>query len=161
VSTPTISQWRFTVLLKDICVLDVACCGRQAGILEAARLMRQHHTGNLIVVDDPEGDRTPVGIVTDRDIVIEVLANELDLRATKVATIMATKLVIASGSEDVLDAMERMRLHGVRRLPVVDHDGSLMGVVTLDDLLVIHARRAADLAEIVSKEQTHEKRARR
>lgn len=147
--------------LKDICVLDVTTCGRDASILEAARLMRQHHCGDIVIVDDPLGDRTPAGIVTDRDIVVEVLAAELDPARTRVAQIMSTKLVIASGSEDERTAIERMRMHGVRRLPVVDHDGTLLGIVTLDDLLALHAEQASALAAIVSKEQTHEQRARR
>ncbi len=149
------------MLVNEICVLDVASCGRDAGILEAARLMRQHHTGDLIVVDDPDGDRVPVGIVTDRDIVVEVLANGLDLAETKVAEIMSSKLVIAGAEEDSSDAVERMRLHGVRRLPVVDHAGRLMGIVTLDDMLTLHAAQAAALADIVSKEQRREHRAKR
>ena len=149
------------MLLKEVCVLDVASCGRDAGILEAARLMRQHHTGDLIVVDDPAGDRAPVGIVTDRDIVVEVLANDLDPAATTVARIMSPRLVIGSADDDVAAAIERMRLHGVRRLPVVDNDGSLMGIVTLDDLLKLHAAQAGALADIVWKEQEHEQRARR
>lgn len=149
------------MLLKEICVLDVASCGRDAGILEAARLMRQHHTGDLIVVDDPDGDRVPVGIVTDRDIVVEVLANGLDLTATRVAQIMSARLVIAASAEDTSDAMDRMRLHGVRRLPVVDHDGRLMGIVTLDDMLTLHAAQATVLADIVSKEQHREHRTKR
>ena len=149
------------MLLKEICVLDVASCGRDAGILEAARLMRQHHTGDLIVVDDPDGDRVPVGIVTDRDIVVEVLANGLDPTATRVAQIMSARLVIAASAEDTSDAMDRMRLHGVRRLPVVDHDGRLMGIVTLDDMLTLHAAQAAALADIVSKEQHREHRTKR
>lgn len=149
------------MLLKEICVLTVASCGRDASILEAARLMREHHTGNLIVVDDPKGDRIPVGIVTDRDIVIEVLASELDPAQTTVARIMASKLVIAGAAEDSADALERMRLHGVRRLPVVDHAGGLVGIVTLDDLLELHAAQATSLAAIVSKEQKREQRTRR
>jgi len=149
------------VLLKDICILDLATCGRDASILEVARSMREHHTGTLVVVDDPHGERTPAGIVTDRDIVVEVLANELDPATTPVARVMSHELVIASASEDVGAAIERMRLHGVRRLPVVDHGGALLGIVTLDDLLVLHAKRANDLAEIVSREQNHEHRARR
>jgi CBS domain-containing protein len=149
------------MLLKDICVLDVACCDRDASILEAARLMRQHHTGDLIVVDDPNGDRVPVGIVTDRDIVIEVLANELDPATTKVSRAMNAKLVVAGAAETLEDAIDRMRLHGVRRLPILKHEGSLLGIVTLDDLLRMHSAEATALADIVSKEQTHEQRARR
>ena len=149
------------MLLKDICTLDVASCGRQTSVLEAARLMRQRHTGTLVVVDDPQGDRTPAGVVTDRDIVVQALANELDPARTEVAKIMGTQVVIASTAEALEDGIERMRLHGVRRLPIVDHDGSLAGIVTLDDLLALHARQASALAEIVSKEQVHEQRTRR
>lgn len=149
------------MLVKDICTLDAVSCGRDTNILEAARLMRLHHTGDLIIVDDPQGDRTPVGIVTDRDIVVEVLAAERDPATTRVSGIMPARLVIASGAEDVAEAVERMRLHGVRRLPVVDHDGSLLGIVTLDDILTLHAEQAATLAAIVAKEQTREQRSRR
>ncbi|MDE2627800.1 MAG: CBS domain-containing protein [Burkholderiales bacterium] len=149
------------MLVKDICTLDAVSCGRDTNILEAARLMRLHHTGDLIIVDDPQGDRTPVGIVTDRDIVVEVLAAERDPATTRVSGIMPARLVIASAAEDVAEAVERMRLHGVRRLPVVDHDGSLLGIVTLDDILTLHAGQAATLAAIVAKEQTREQRSRR
>jgi CBS domain-containing protein len=149
------------MLVKEICTPGAASCARDVSVLEAARLMRRHHTGSLIVVDDPNGDRVPVGILTDRDIVMEVLATDLDPASTTVAKVMSSKLVIASASEDVLDAVERMRVHGVRRMPVVDHDGSLFGVITLDDILTLHATQTANLAAIVSKEQNVERRARR
>jgi len=147
--------------LNDICTLNVAYCGRDTNLIEAATLMRQHHTGTLVVVDDPQGDRTPAGIVTDRDIVVEALANELNPVSTSVARIMGARLVIGSTADTLPDAIERMRQHGVRRLPVVDRAGHLTGIVTLDDVLTLHAKQATALAEIVSKEQTHEQRARR
>ena len=149
------------MLVKDICTLDIASCGRADSILEAARRMRACHTGDLVVVDDPNSERAPVGILTDRDIVIEVLACGLDPATTPVSQVMSTKLVIAGASEDVTEAVERMRLHGVRRLPVVDHGGTLVGILTLDDMLTLHADRAQTLAAIVSKEQNHERRVRR
>jgi len=147
--------------LNDICTLNVAFCARDTNLLEAARLMREEHTGTLVVVDDAQGERTPVGIVSDRDIVVEALANELDPAKTSVAQIMGTRLVIGSAADTLPEAIERMRMHGVRRLPVVDRAGRLAGIVTLDDMLTLHARQAAALAEIVSNEQTHEQRARR
>jgi CBS domain-containing protein len=149
------------MLLKEICILDVACCARDTSILEAARLMRLHHTGDLVVVDDPRGDRVPVGIVTDRDIVVEVLGKELDPAKTTVGEVMSARLVIAEVSEDTSEALERMRHHGVRRIPVVDKDGGVVGIVTLDDMLKLHAEQANALLEIVTKEQTREHRGRR
>ncbi|KQW37661.1 CBS domain-containing protein [Rhizobacter sp. Root404] len=149
------------MLVKDICTLDTATCGRDISLLEAANLMREHHTGCLVVVDDLDGERTPAGVLTDRDIVIEALALGLDPALTRVSQVMCTALVVCGDSEDVSEAIERMRLHGVRRMPVVDRSGGLIGIVTLDDVLTVQAERGAALAGIVSKEQARERRHRR
>ena len=147
--------------LKELCVLDVACCHKGTTVAEAARLMRQHHTGDLIIIDESDGIREPVGIVTDRDIVMEVLAKSHDPEHTKVSEVMASPLVVASGSENVATAIERMRAHGVRRLPIVDDRGAVFGILTLDDLYRALAEHTAALAAIVTKEQTRENRGRR
>src|SRR5690348_16519400 len=102
------------MLLREVCTLDVACCSRTTTITEAARLMRQHHTGDLIVVDDPDGDRTPVGILTDRDIVLEVIATGVQLSTATAGESMSQRLVVADAYEDVSVGLERMREHGVR-----------------------------------------------
>lgn len=147
--------------LKELCVLDVACCPQNTTIAEAARLMRGHHTGDLVVTDESDGTREPVGIVTDRDIVMEVIAKGRDTDRTKVSEVMAAPVVVASGSENVATAIERMRTHGVRRLPIVDDSGAVLGILTLDDLYRVLAEHTAALAEIVHKEQTREHRGRR
>jgi CBS domain-containing protein len=149
------------MLLKDVCVLDVVCCGRATGVVEAARLMRKHHTGDLIVVDDMNDARVPAGIVTDRDIVVEVLGNDLDPHQTTVAQVMSRQLVISRDTEDTAVAVQRMHAHGVRRMPVVDHAGNLVGVFTLDDAIKLHAERAAEFVDIAAKGQAHERRTRR
>lgn len=147
--------------LNELCVLDVACCRKDTTIAEAARLMRQHHTGDLVVVDETDGTREPVGIVTDRDIVMQVVAKGHDPERTRVSEVMASSVVLASGSEDLATAVERMRTHGVRRLPIVDDSNTLLGILTLDDLYRALAEHTAALAAIVSKEQTRENRGRR
>ena len=147
--------------LKDLCVLDVACCTREVTVSAAARLMRERHTGDVIVVDDADEDREPVGILTDRDIVIEVLAKGGDPNKTTVAEIMATQLVIAGESEDSTQALQRMAAHGVRRIPVVDAERCVVGIITLDDLLREQAEQATRLLEVVTKQQAKERRARR
>ena len=149
------------MLLQEVCVLDVVSCSRTTGIIEAAQLMRKHHVGALIVVDQPNDARIPAGILTDRDIVIEVLGNELDPAKTTVADVMNSKLVVALETEDTAVAVERMHAHGVRRLPIVNHSGSLVGVFTLDDAVKLLAARAVEFVEIASKGQTHERRKRR
>jgi CBS domain-containing protein len=144
--------------LKNVCTLDVACCTGNVTILEAARLMRQHHSGDLVVIDDTDGDRIPVGIITDRDIVIEVVGKGLDPAKTTVASVMSTQLVVADSCEDVSEAVERMRAHGVRRIPVTGDGGTLMGIFTLDDLLKLNAEQLDAPVAIVTKEQTRENR---
>jgi CBS domain-containing protein len=147
--------------LQDLCILDVACCARTTTIATAARTMRQQHVGDLIVVDDTDGTPEPVGIVTDRDIVTEVIGRGLDPDKTSVADVMTRQLVIASASEDMDTAIERMRTHGVRRLPVVDANGGVLGILTLDDIYRQQAEQAAALVTIVNKEQSRENRGRR
>ena len=149
------------MLLRDVYMPDVVYCGPATTITEAARLMRRKHVGDIVVVEDPEGDRIPVDVVTDRDIVVEVLANELDPARTTVTNIMRTPVIIADDGEDTAQAIERMRMHGVRRIPVVSTGGALVGIVTLDDLLKVFAADVGALLEIVTKAQTYEHRARR
>lgn len=147
--------------LKNVCTLDVACCTGTATISEAARLMRQHHTGDLVVIDETDGDRIPIGIITDRDIVVEVLGKGLDPVKTAVAGVMSTQLVVADSGEDVSEAVERMRVHGIRRIPVTGDNGTLMGIFTLDDLLKLNAEQIEAPIAILSKERTRENRIRR
>jgi CBS domain-containing protein len=150
------------MLLNSICMLDVACCSPRTTVLEAAHLMRQKHTGDLVVIDDGgANEAAPLGIITDRDIVIEVLGKGLDPAVTLVSTLVRTPVVIANQGEDTSHALERMRTHGVRRLPVVSDCGALVGIVTVDDLLERLAADATALVDVISREQTHEQRARR
>ncbi|HTV50303.1 MAG TPA: CBS domain-containing protein [Steroidobacteraceae bacterium] len=150
------------MLLKEICTPDVIVAKPEMSVLHAARMMREAHVGDLLVVDDDkEGDQTPLGIVTDRDIVLEVLGRELDPRTVTVREIMRAPVVIADESEESSMALERMKLHGVRRIPVMGHGGQLRGIVCLDDLLKQLASDAATIADIITREQHQEHRRRR
>lgn len=149
------------MLLGSICTLNVECCSPRATVLEAAALMRRKHIGDLVVVDDGENEQVPLGIITDRDIVIEVLGKGLDPATTLVGSVIRTPVVIAREGEDSSQALERMRAHGVRRMPVVSSGGRLIGIITIDDMLKHLASDASQLAEIVAREQSHEQRTRR
>lgn len=149
------------MLLNNFCILDVACCTPRTTVLEAAHLMRKRHTGDLVVVEDDEERQEPLGIITDRDIVVEVLAKGLDPATTLVGSVVRTPVVIAHDDEDSTLALERMRVHGVRRIPVVGNRGKLVGIVTVDDMVRRLAQEASVLTEIVSREQRQEERARR
>lgn len=147
--------------LKELCTPDVVSCTAEINALHAARLMRDHHVGDLVILDENSEDGTPIGIVTDRDIVVEVLAKELDPAKVTLREIMRVPLVLARASEEVEQALERMRTHGVRRVPVLDDEGKLAGIISLDDLLMRLAADAGALAQIIAREQDREHRLRR
>jgi len=142
-------------------MLDVECCSPRTTALEAAHIMRRKHTGDLVVVDDDETKPTPLGVITDRDLVVEVLAKGLDPEVTTVGSVIRTPVVVADGSEDSSQVLERMREHGVRRIPVVGAGGKLIGIVTADDMLKRLAADAALLNEVITREQGREARSRR
>lgn len=149
------------MLLKDVCTPDVITCTPDCSALHAARLMRQHHVGDVVVVGDDATDPSPIGVVTDRDIVVEVLGRELDPARVTLRQIMRAPAVIASTGDDVSVAVERMKAHGVRRIPVVDQRSKLAGVLSLDDLLQRLAADATTLVEVITREQDRERRTRR
>jgi CBS domain-containing protein len=149
------------MLLKDVLTPTVVWAERGTQVLEAARLMRHHHVGDLVVVDNPRDERTPLGIVTDRDLVVDVLALGLDPATTTLGSLVRRPLVIASESEDSSTVIERMRAHGVRRLPVVDPAGSLVGIVTLNDLLKLAIDEASGLLGVIMQGQKVEQHSRR
>ena len=147
--------------IPEICTTEVVCCRPQASALDAARLMRHKHVGDVVVVSDPEGDRVPLGVVTDRDLTIEVLGNGRDAAQTTLSDVMRSPLVVATESEDASSVLERMRFHGVRRIPVVDARGTLVGIVTLDDLLRALLSDMQTLLASQTKAQRREQSSRR
>ncbi len=149
------------MLLKEVCTLDVVCCGVDMRVTAAAQLMRTHHVGDLVLVQDPEEERVPLGVITDRDLVVEVLGNGRDPATTALGSLMHRPVVIANEKEDTAVVLERMRTHGVRRVPVVDAHGAAVGIITLNDLLKVLVDEAAALVEIMSRGQDRERRTRR
>lgn len=147
--------------IGEICNREVVIAQRDDTILEAAQLMRQHHVGDVLVVEDRGGVRVPVGIVTDRDLVVEIIAAELDQRVITVGDIMVPELTTVKENTGVFEAIQYMRAKGVRRLPVVDDSGGLLGILTLDDLLELLAEELFELAKLVKNEQKRETLSRR
>jgi CBS domain-containing protein len=139
---------------------DTICCTRDESVQGAAYLMRKHHVGDIVVVDEPDGERIPVGIVTDRDIVVSVIALGLDPLGLQVGDIMTDDLLTAAEGDDIYMTIERMRLRGIRRVPVVTDSGALSGIVSADDLLGFLAEEMEELSRISPYQQQHERRAR-
>ena len=147
--------------VSEICNREVVVVQRDDTALEAAKLMRQHHVGDVLVVEDRNGVRVPVGIVTDRDLIIEIVAPELDGSVITVGDIMAQELVTVKGSTGIFEAIQYMRQKAVRRLPIVNEDGGLIGILTLDDLLELLSEELLEIAKLVRNEQQKETRSRR
>ncbi|HXV19562.1 MAG TPA: CBS domain-containing protein [Desulfuromonadales bacterium] len=140
----------------EICNREVVFVDREAAILEAAQLMRRHHVGDVVVTEERAGIRVPVGILTDRDIVVELLAEQIPLEAVAVGDAMSSELLTVSAEEEVMDALLRMRGRGVRRAPVVDPGGALAGILAVDDLIDLVAEQLSDLVKLIGNEQQRE-----
>ncbi len=145
----------------EICNREVVIVQAGKSALEAAQLMRQHHVGDVVVAEDRGGFRVPVGIVTDRDLVVEIVAPGLDPSVITVGDIMAPELVTVTEDIGVFEAIQYMRTKGVRRLPVVDSNGGLIGILALDDLLELLAEEMSAFARLVKREQKKEIASRR
>lgn len=143
--------------IGEICNREVVIVQPDSAILEAAQLMRHHHVGDVVVVEDRSGVQVPIGIVTDRDLVVEIMAPELDQRVITVGDIMMPGLATVKENAGVSKTIEYMRAKGVRRMPVVDNSGGLVGILTLDDLLELLAEELLALAKLVKQEQKKER----
>lgn len=146
----------------EICNRDVVIAHRDESVLEAARRMRDYHVGALVVVEQTTTQRPPIGILTDRDIVISVLARDIeDMGRLSVGDVMTFEVVTAGESDSVESALDAMRRHGVRRLPVVGQSGGLVGIVSTDDILELAAERLTTIVGLLRREQEREREARR
>jgi CBS domain-containing protein len=142
----------------DICRRDVVVAPKTEMIVDAAKRMRTSHVGDLVVIENRNGRHLPIGIVTDRDIVISVVAGDPDhINYLLVSDVMSNDLVTAREHESIEAGLKRMEEHGVRRLPVVDADGMLVGILTLDDILQYLTGQQNELVALVAREQRRER----
>jgi predicted transcriptional regulator len=154
---------RKAMRVETLCQRLVFTIGRCDEINRAAQLMREKHIGYLVVVEtDAEGGfPRPVGVLTDRDIVIGVLAPEVDPKAVTVGDIMTRKPIAVGEFDSVETALHTMRQFGVRRLPVVNDRGGLVGVLSADDVLKVIADDTEDLLAVIGTERRIEEVVRR
>ncbi|BBL74248.1 CBS domain-containing protein [Methylomagnum ishizawai] len=142
--------------IGQLCNRNTVIVRKEDSIAATAKLMRESHVGSVVVVEDTGTGAKPIGILTDRDLVVEILAAGLDPAAVGVGDIMSYELAVAREDEGLWDIMRRMRAKGVRRLPVVDGQGHLVGIVASDDLLALLAGELGQLAKIAHQERARE-----
>jgi CBS domain-containing protein len=144
--------------LKTICNREVLIAQKNDTLVEAAKLMREYQVGSIVVIEEQNGIRYPVGLVTDRDLVIEVIAKEVNINSVTLGDVMYRDIILGKESDDVNETIKIMRQRGIRRLPVVDDSGALVGIVTMDDLIDLIAEQLKDIAALIGKQQNVEKR---
>jgi CBS domain-containing protein len=131
--------------------------GPDQPLAEAARTMLESHVGSLIVVDGGGKGGKPIGILTDRDIVRGQLRLAADLFCLTVGDVMSADPLIIRATTGMTEAIVAMRARVVRRAPVVDGFGNLLGIITLDDLLPAVARELEELAGLIGSQAHHER----
>jgi CBS domain-containing protein len=142
----------------EICNRNVVVAPKTEKIIDAARRMRTSHVGALVIIENRNGRHIPVGIVTDRDIVVGVVSGDPEhILSVLARDIMSEDLVTANEHDSVESALKKMEEHGVRRVPIVDIDGTLVGILTLDDILQYLTGQQSELVALVAREQRHER----
>lgn len=141
----------------DICTTDVVTAEPDESISAVALRMREAHVGDVVVVDDSPDGPIPTGMVTDRDIVISLIAEgSRDLDQSLVAEAMSQTLLVVDHQEDIDRVLDQMSEYGVRRVPVVDDRGALVGILSMDDCLGFMRERLDRLARLVDTGIQHE-----
>jgi CBS domain-containing protein len=131
--------------IGDYCEKPAATVSGAETVRAVAQRMKHEGLGSLAVVVDGR----PVGIVTDRDLVLETLGNRLDPGSVTVEEIASRPLISVDQNAPVREAVRMIRRHAIRRLPVVDEEGDLVGIVAADDLLALAAAELGGLAVAV------------
>ena len=141
-----------------ICTRNVITVRKGDAVVTAARLMREHHIGYVVVIEQDFTAATaqPIGVLTDRDIVVGIVAREANPAALTVGDVMTQNPVVVAGSAPLADAVREMRRLGVRRLPVVGSQDEVIGVLSLDDVLDSLAGQLRDLAGAIRTERRFE-----
>ena len=146
--------------VSECCNVDVVCCAADTAVADVAGLMRKHHVGDVIVTEEQGGKRVAVGIVTDRDIVIETIALQVDVGSFTAGDLMSVPLATVPEQAGIVETLRMMRSHKVRRMPVVSSNGALFGIVTSDDLINLLAMELSMMTGAIVDQPLREARLR-
>ncbi len=142
--------------IGKVCKRNVSSVDWGDSVLDAVRLMRRNHVGDVVVTKRDSGGIEPVGIITDRDIVVELIAEQVDMEKITVGDVMSYELLTAKEDADLLSTLKDMRSKGVRRIPVVDKEGYLAGIFSVDDMIELLATQLTDIAYLFARERDYE-----
>jgi CBS domain-containing protein len=134
--------------LGNMCRKEIVYVNLGTTVKEVVKLMEGKNIGCVIIV----GSKKPVGIVTDRDILLRVMNKGLDPEKTKVDKVMTKRVVTLNEEMGLFEALKQVKGKGIRRFPIVNAKGSLKGIMTLDDILYLLGKEMANVASIIEKE---------
>jgi CBS domain-containing protein len=136
-------------MVGEICTKPAITASPETTVQEAAHRMRARKVGALVVVN---GRGTPIGVLTDRDITVKVVAEGADPASTRVGALVTRKPTVIREDAGILDATKLLSRRGVRRLPVVSKTGKLVGIIALDDLLMLLGSELGHIASTLASE---------
>lgn len=142
--------------VAEFCKAEVAVVEKNSSIAEAARKMRESHVGDVVVCERQNGVAKPIGILTDRDIVVGLIALDIPTDSVRVEDVMTPALVTVTRAMGVNETIRLMETYGVRRLPVVDDDGALIGIVSSGDLLELLGQELMSLSKLPAQQMLKE-----
>lgn len=145
----------------EVCKREVVFVSKDNTVAEAAKLMREHHVGALVVTEYREGKPHPLGVLTDRDIVVEVIAENLKTENLLVGDVMSFELATIGEDDGISEAIKMMKGRGVRRIPVLNSAGDLVGIFAVDDAIELLAEELSDIGQLVGHEQERERASRK
>ncbi len=131
-----------------ICCREVQLAGADETVMAAARRIGERRVGTLLVLNE---GKEPIGLITDRDLVLRVIASGKDPQTTHVSDVMTRPLKVIREDSPIEAALGLMRAGPFRRLPVVNQAGQLVGILSLDDVLALLAEEFAHIGRVVGQ----------
>lgn len=141
--------------ISDLCSKNLISVVRGSTLQYAAQLMKQYHVGGIVVVESGEQNK-PIGFITDRDIVLEAVAESLPLE-TPVEEVMSSNVSTVRLKDGIASVVEKMEMEGVRRMVVIDEKGNACSLVTADDILKLLAKELSGLGKIIEHQVENER----
>jgi signal-transduction protein with cAMP-binding, CBS, and nucleotidyltransferase domain len=130
----------------ECCRMDVVTASPDAKVTEVAELMNDTNVGCVVITSD---DECPIGIVTDRDIVVRVVAEGRDPKKTAIEEVMTRDPAVVEDGTGLFESMQFMRDEGVRRLPIIDSEGKLAGIITMDDIIRLIGQEMLYIGDVI------------
>jgi CBS domain-containing protein len=138
---------------NEVMTKNPVCCLQNETVLKAARMMKSENVGSIPVIENDQTKRL-VGIVTDRDLTLKIIADGLNAESTKVDSVMTHKVVTCHTEDDLQKALDAMAEHQLRRIPIVDNDNRIVGIIAQADVAtrVDQPEKTAEMVKEISQD---------